>query len=92
MLKSGVLEKGDIIRLISNRTYNGKAAENVSGSLHHIGIYYPTTYNGKSVNFWHSGPDGGTDANGWKTKSNSITQISGMTVDANIKMYVVIKV
>lgn len=92
MLKSGVLEKGDIIRLISNRTYNGKAAENVSGSLHHIGIYYPTTYNGKSVNFWHSGPDGGTDTNGWKTKSNSITQISGMTVDANIKMYVVIKV
>lgn len=92
MLRSGVLEKGDIIRLISNRTYNGKAAENVSGSLHHIGIYYPTTYNGKSVNFWHSGPDGGTDANGWKTKSNSITQISGMTVDTNIKMYVVIKV
>ncbi|MCQ4022568.1 MULTISPECIES: Ig-like domain-containing protein [unclassified Ruminococcus] len=92
MLQSGVLEKGDIIWQFSNRTYNGKAAENLSSSLHHVGIYYPATYKGKSVNFWHSGLDGGIDSNGWGTMSNSITQITGMTSDDNIKLYVVIKV
>lgn len=92
MLKSGVLKKGDIIWLLTDRTYNGKAAENLPSALHHVGIYYPTKYNGKSVNFWHSGPDGGVDSYGWKTMSNSITQIAGMVPDEHIKIYVVIKV
>lgn len=92
MLNSGVLKKGDIIVLCSDRTYNGKAAENLSGSINHIGIYYPTVKDGKSVNFWHSGPDGEKDSNGWSTFSNSITQIVGMTSDYNIKIYTVIKV
>lgn len=90
MLKSGVLEKGDIIWQYSgyNLNSNGLVDESTASDYHHIGIYYG---NGKEDKYWHSGPTKFNSVGEILTELNGISTINPKLQNYPAKIYCVIK-